>query len=164
MRDWFAFDEGGRSGSGGWQHLRTTWTHSKTQPDANHAVAMPHGLAIAEVWLLMRDCLLYEEGGRLRLLAGVSPAWFTNPAGVRVENLPTEFGQCSFVYTPTDGGAVLTLSGKAAPPNGFVVCLPPQLAARARCDGKVVEVTKDGRCIVPAGAKRVELRFAKPGD
>ena len=48
MRHWYAFDEGGKSGSGGWGHLRTTW---------NGDVAMPHGWAIAEVHLLLRDCL-----------------------------------------------------------------------------------------------------------
>ena len=159
MADWFAFDEGGRSGSGGWQHLRTTWTHSKTQPDRNHAVAMPHGWAIAEVWLLMRDCLVHEVGGYLSLLAGASPDWFTDPAGMHLTNLPTEFGPCTFRYEPTDGGAVLTLSGKASPPDGFAICLPPDLNAQASCDGTPVEVQADGRCLVPATAKCVELTF-----
>ncbi len=159
MKGWFAFDEGGRSGSGGWQHLRTTWTHSKTEPDKNHAVAMPHGWAIAEVWLLIRDCLVHEVDGCLSLLAGVSPEWFTDPAGMHVENLPTEFGRCTFRYEPTDGGAVMTISGTASPPGGFVICLPPDLNAQAHLDGKPVEVKKDGRCFVPANARRVEWIF-----
>ena len=62
MQRWYAFDEGGKSGSGGWGHLRTTW---------NGSVAMPHGWAIAEVHLLLRDCLAYEDDGRLVLFAGV---------------------------------------------------------------------------------------------
>ena len=159
MKDWFAFDEGGKSGSGGWQHLRTTWTHSKTEPDRNHAVAMPHGWAIAEVWLLMRDCLLTESDGQLLLLAGASPQWFTDPTGIQIESLPTAYGRCSFRYTPINGGAILTFGGDAAPPKGFVICLPPELNAQARCDGASVAVAKDGRCLIPENARRVELRL-----
>ena len=162
MKEWFALDEGGKSGSGGWQHLRTTWTHSTTEPDGNHAVAMPHGWAIAEVWLLMRDCLLTESGGYLQLLAGADPEWFTDPIGMRVENLPTTFGRCSFRYARTDDGALLTFSGDAAPPNGFAICLPHHFDSRARCDGEPVAVGKDGRCLVPATARRVELIFREP--
>ena len=62
MRRWYAFDEGGKSGSGGWGHLRTKW---------NGDVAMPHGWAIAEVHLLLRDCLAYEDNQQLVLFAGV---------------------------------------------------------------------------------------------
>ena len=59
MQGWYAFDEGGKSGSGGWGHVRTKW---------NGSVAMPHGWAIAEVHLLLRDCLAYEDGNRLVLV------------------------------------------------------------------------------------------------
>ena len=159
MQDWFAFDEGGKSGSGGWQHLRTTWTHSKTEPDRNHAVAMPHGWAIAEVWLLMRDCLLTESDGHLLLLAGASPGWFTDPTGMQIENLPTAYGHCSFRYAPTNVGAVLTLTGDASPPRGFAICLPAHLNAQASCDGEPIPVAKSGRCLIPASARRVELIF-----
>ncbi len=161
MQDWFAFDEGGKSGSGGWQHLRTTWAHSKNEPDRNHAVAMPHGWAIAEVWLLMRDCLLMESDGRLRLLAGASPKWFTDPIGMRVENLPTAYGRCSFRYARTSVGAVLTFSGDANPPRGFTICLPPQVNATAICDGEPVATAEDGRCLVPGSTRRVEFTFSE---
>ena len=163
MKDWFAFDEGGKSGSGGWHHLRTSWTHSKSEPDQNHAVAMPHGWAIAEMWLLMRDCLLAEDDERLLLLGGVSPQWFTDPEGMHVEDLPTEHGRCSFRYVPTDTGAVLTLSGEAKPAGGFVICLPPELNAKTLCDGKTVAVAENGRCVIPPKARRVELVFAGSG-
>lgn len=163
MKQWFAFDEGGRSGSGGWQHLRTTWTHSKAEPDQNHAVAMPHGWAIAEVWLLMRDCLVAEDNDRLLLLGGVPADWFTDPAGMQIEDLPTEYGRCSFRYAPTDSGAVLTLSGDAMPAGGFVVCLPPELNAQVHCDGVSTAVPEHGRCAIPATTRRVELVFSRGG-
>ena len=44
--------------------------------------------AIAEMWLLLRDCLVYEDGDRLVLLAGVPPEWFTHGEPMVIENLP----------------------------------------------------------------------------
>ena len=160
MREWFAFDEGGRSGSGGWQHLRTNWPHSREEPDRNHAVAMPHGWAIAEIWLLIRDCLVVEQGGVLQLLAGADPGWFTCSEGMQVDQLPTTFGPCSFQYTGNAAGATLTLTGQATPTIGFVVSLPPHLQATAICDGEQVKVNEHGRCLVPPHARRIEFAFA----
>jgi len=115
MRGWYAFDEGGKSGSGGWGHLRTTW---------NSGVAMPHGWAIAEMWLLLRDCLAFEEGDCLVLLAGVDPAWFRDEKGMAIKNLPTHFGPCSFTYTAKGQTGTLRLAGDAKPPGGFVLRTP----------------------------------------
>jgi len=115
MRGWYAFDEGGGSGPGGWGHLRTTW---------NGSVAMPHGWAIAEMWLLLRDCLAFEDGDRLVLLAGVDPAWFRDEKGIAVEGLPTHFGPCSFTYTAKGNTGTLKLTGEAKPPGGFMLRAP----------------------------------------
>jgi hypothetical protein len=82
-RGWYAFDEGGKSGPGGWHHLRTTW---------DKHVAMPHGWATAELHLLIRDSLLHEDGDKLVLL-------------------PTHFGACSFRYVSGFDGSTLELSG-----------------------------------------------------
>jgi len=124
MRGWYAFDEGGGSGSGGWHRVRTTWTRSVEKPGENRSVAMPHGWAIAEFWLLLRDCLVFEDRDRLVLLAGVPPEWFRHPKGIKVEGLETCFGTCSFHLAPRQNGALLRLTGAAAPPGGFVVRLP----------------------------------------
>lgn len=121
MRGWHALDEGGKSAPGNWTKVRTTW-----DPD----VAMPHGWAIAEMHLLMRDALVFEDGNKLVLLAGVPPEWLTEGAGVAVTNLPTHFGPCSFTYTRAAG---LTLTGNADPPGGFVLRLPDgDVAVRRR--------------------------------
>ena len=117
-RGFFAFDEGGKSGAGGWKTpdgkplLKTTWDGD---------VAMPHGWAIAELHLLIRDALVYEDGDRLVLLAGVPPEWFAK--GIGVENLPTHFGPLTFKLTPSPAGATLSFSG-ARPPAGLVVRTP----------------------------------------
>jgi hypothetical protein len=158
MRHWYAFDEGGKSGSGGWPHLRTKW---------NGRVAMPHGWAVAEVYLLLRDCLAYENNQQLVLFAGVSPGWFTDWRGMRIRNLPTWFGKLDVFWKftgwkPTDRGiigrsATLRLAGDAAPPKGFVLVLP-NFSPQVSIDGKEVQMTRRG-FVLPAGTKEVEIQF-----
>ena len=159
MRGWFAFDEGGKSGSGGWYHLRTTWPHSKIEPDKNKAVDMPHGWAIAEIWLLMRDCLAYERDDRLVLLAGVSPDWFTDAKGITITNLPTYFGKLDLDWKATPQGAVLKLGNHAQPPAGFVLCLPTTLKISLNVEGKSVMPDSSGHYYLPKETTKAHLEF-----
>lgn len=126
MRDWYAFDEGGKSGSGGWGHLRTTW---------NGSVAMPHGWAIAEFHLLLRDCLVFEDRQRVILFAGIPEAWFTHEEGMEIQDLPTHFGKLDVSWTVTNDGAVVQLGGQATPRMGFVLSLPASLKPTVTVDG-----------------------------
>jgi len=151
MRGWYAFDEGGRSGSGGWGHLRTTWRSS---------VAMPHGWAIAELHLLLRDCLLYENGDRVVLLAGVPPRWFAAEGGMALANMPTHFGKVSMSYRPRVGGAVLELSGAADPPGGFELRLPELPDLKVVVSGRPITPSPNGGCLLPSGARRAEIAFS----
>ena len=148
MRNWYAFDEGGKSGSGGWQHLRTTW---------NVSVAMPHGWAIAEVHLLIRDCLVHEDGQRLVLFAGIPESWFRHPAGITIRNLPTHFGMLDAAWKVAHGGATLRLGGDADPPDGFVLSLPESLKSSVSA-GVMIERTKRGY-LLPAETKQVSIQF-----
>jgi hypothetical protein len=149
MQRWYAFDEGGKSGSGGWGHLRTKW---------NGSVAMPHGWAIAEVHLLIRDCLAYEDDGRLVLFAGIPVGWFTDRAGLRIRHLPTHFGDLDVSWDATSGGGTLRLEGKAAPPKGFALSLPDSLKPSVSVGGKKVENTERG-LILPADTKEAHVQF-----
>lgn len=149
MRRWYAFDEGGKSGSGGWGHLRTTW---------NGSVAMPHGWAIAELHLLLRDCLVFEDGGKLILLAGVPEDWFTVPGGMEIENLPTHFGVLSLSWDMTEDGATLRLDGDVAPPAGFVLWLPEALGTGVWVGDEPARLTDRG-FILPEGTKQVLIEF-----
>jgi len=162
MRHWFAFDEGGKSGSGGWYHLRTTWPHSKTEPDRNRAVAMPHGWAIAELWLLMRDCLLLEDNDRLVLFGGIDPRWFTDPAGIELTGVPTHFGPLSLRWQPGGDGAVLQLTGEASPPGGFVLRLPESHSANVIADGKPLKALTGGDHLLPGDVTNVRVTFDSP--
>lgn len=105
FRGWYALDEGGGSAPGNWPKLRTTW-----RPE----VAMPHAWSIAELWLLMRDSIVCEDGDRLVLLAGVPEEWLARE--IKVRDLPTSFGKLSFTYR----GGKLTIESNVKPPGGFV--------------------------------------------
>jgi hypothetical protein len=158
MRGWYLLDEGGKSGPGNWSKVRTNW---------NKDVAMPHGWAIAELWLLLRDSLVHEDGDKLVLLSGVDPQWFNDARGMAVRNLPTHFGAISFTYRPKDGRGELNLEGAASPPGGLVLALP-KAPLRVEADGNAVVPAQDGRVDVPAGTKRVTIEMTqlvkKPDD
>jgi hypothetical protein len=160
MRGWFAFDEGGGSDSGGWQRARTTWPHNKKKPGENLSVAMPHGWAIAEFWLLMRDSLAHEDGDRLVLLPGVAPEWFRHPAGMSASGLRTHFGDFGFQYRPGKSSAVLRLTGPARPPGNYELRLPHGLAASVRADGRDALSQGEGLWELPPTAKEVTIVFA----
>ena len=152
MRGWYALDEGGKSGSGGWGFARTTWDGS---------VAMPHGWAIAEVWLLMRDALLFEDADRLVLLGGVPAEWLTGKQPIKIEGMPTYFGPCSYEYMRVEGGAVLKLTGEAAPAEGFILRLPATLNATVKAGGKAIKPQAGGDFPLPPGTKRAEIALGE---
>jgi len=150
MQDWYVLDEGGDSGVGGWANARTTW---------KAAVAMPHGWAIAEVALLMRDCLAFEDDGRLVVLAGVAAEWFKDPVGMTLANFPTRHGVLDLRYAPAAGGAVLDLGG-VKPPAGVTLRWPATLPASFVADGTPVTAEANGDVVLPVGTKRVAITFA----
>lgn len=148
MRGWFAFDEGGPSGRGGWRRVNTTW-----DPE----VAMPHGWAIAEMALLIRDCLVFEDGAALVVLGGVPPEWFDRP--MRIRGLPTHAGELGLEYEPTGAGGTLRLSGPAAS-HTVVLRLPPERGPAVTAGGRAVPVSARGDAVIEGGGM-VEVRFTR---
>jgi hypothetical protein len=152
MKGWYAFDEGGKSGSGGWGRLRTTW---------NGNVAMPHGWAIAELWLLMRDCLAFENDQRLVLLSGVPPEWFTHKDGIKIEGLPTYFGKLNLKWKPGQGGATLKLGGTLKKLKGFQLRLPKSLKATVTVNNQKISTLVDGEFILPSETVKAHITFGQ---
>ena len=121
---------------------------------------MPHGWAISELWLLMRDCLVFEDDNqRLVLLAGIPPEWLRHPDGIEIDGLGTYFGTCGLAWNTRENGAVLKLSGTSTPPNGFVLRLPPSLNAALVLDGQHTMALPNGDCILPKDVKEVYIQF-----
>ncbi len=159
MQGWYAFDEGGGSGSGGWYRLRTAWPHSKQKPGENLSVAMPHGWALAEFWLLMRDSIVHEDDGRLVLLGGVPSDWFRSKEGMRVRGLPTHFGLLDFDYRRTPEGAEFTIGSSTVPPGGHVLRFSPELTAALAPGNPGVSLDPSGDIRLPPGTKSVAIHF-----
>jgi hypothetical protein len=158
MQGWYALDEGGLSGTGGWHRTRTKWKHSKTELGENRAVAMPHGWAIAEYWLLVRDCLVFEDEGRLVLLGGVPPEWFRDSRGMSMRGMNTYFGPLSLDYRASGDTASVTIGDEVRPPGGVCVRFPAGMKVEAVSEGKRVDVAPNGDCVMPEGARRLEVR------
>ncbi len=74
----------------------------------------------AELFLLLRDVLVREDGDRLVIGSGVPLLWMDAPFSIR--NLPTRFGPVSFSYEPV--GHRVTLEMDQAPPGGFTAAFP----------------------------------------
>jgi hypothetical protein len=159
MRGWYAFDEGGKSGSGGWGRVRTTWSGD---------VAMPHGWAIAEVWLLLRDCLLFEDGDRLVLFGGVRPEWFKSAKGMEIASAPTYFGDCSvkYSYDGMKNEGTMDIKGTAKPGGGFVLRLPAAMGATVTVGGptapwgRKIEREANGDFVIPCNTAKARIEFS----
>ncbi len=149
MVGWYTFDEGGPSGVGSWHALRTTWSCSMKRESwaPFSALAMPDGWGIAELWLLMRDSLVYEYGNQLVLFSGIDPAWFSAEQPWEARDMPTWYGtfSCRWQYQGQVDGkhtAELVISGTAAPTEGFRLVLPePFHNAYVRANAKHVPVS-----------------------
>jgi hypothetical protein len=158
MQGWYAFDEGGGSGTAGWEKI-TNWT--KWDP----GTAMPHGWANAEVFLLLRDCLAFEDGSQVLLMPGVDEAWFKGPNPVQVSGLETWFGKLTYKYICFQGYAELRLGSVAQPPLGFVLRLPASLSATVTIGGTAVPSKRTiGSNIdyeIPLGTATVKIQSAQ---
>jgi len=153
LKGWFAFDEGGKSGPGGWSHARTTW---------NSAVAMPHGWATAEMFLLVRDSVVFEDEDRLVLLAGIPEEWFREPRPLRVEGLPTHHGILALTLSHRAPGVVgLSIGRTSNPPGGHALRWPRSIEASFEADGSAVQPQASGDILLPAGSRELQIRFQK---
>ncbi|HEU5077640.1 MAG TPA: hypothetical protein VFT72_00410 [Opitutaceae bacterium] len=80
----------------------------------------PHGWTAAELFLLLRDCLVREADETLVIGSGVPESWMTQPFAVK--NLPTYFGRVSFEYEPSS--KTLKVSSERQPKGGIRSELP----------------------------------------
>lgn len=96
--------------------------------------------------------LARPEGGALRLLPDVPEAWLYQT--VEAERIPTPFGALTLQYEGAFNARAIELRGDCRPPEGFLLEVPPDLAARI--DGRPA-APSGGLLRVPPGARRIEL-------
>ena len=119
---------------------------------------MPHGWASAEVHLLLRDCLVYEDRGALVLFVGIPEAWFRHPGGMEIKDLPTPFGTLAVSWKGTDTGAIVRLGGEADPPGGLVLAVPGSLRPKVTVNGAPVARNAEGFRLTPE-TREVHIQF-----
>ena len=106
----------------------------------------PHNWFSAKLVRFIRDLLVYEAGGRLHLLAGLSPAWMQPGMTVGIADAPTELGTITFHAVMRQGGMDLTVDFTPRPGiKGLTLHLPSFLTGvRVTADGMHIERAKDG--------------------
>lgn len=124
-------------------------------------MAMPHGWAVAELWLLLRDCLVFENDEKLVLLCGVPPSWFTHKGGITIKNLPTHFGKLTLRWEPVPSRATLRLHGKANPPKGFVLRLAASLSPIVTVRGRSIPAITAGEFILPPETEQARIVLSR---
>ncbi len=161
MKGWYALDEGGPSGVGGWHYLKTSWPVSPLPWDekTRGSCAMPHGWSIAEAVLLLRDCLMFEDQDRLVLFAGIPESWFLHPDGMEIENLPSHFGPISFAWMLREHEVWLRFYRVSHPPCGMVLRLPVSLHPEVIAQGRSIAARANGDICLPSGSNDAVIRF-----
>ncbi len=122
---------------------------------------MPHSWISSDYVRSALDLFVYERDAdrALVLAAGLPMGWIDSPTGVGVREVQTPYGPLTYGLRRRAGVTVLTLSPGVVPPGGFVLPWPEgeALPARVRIDGRSAEWT-ERELVIPAGARRVELR------
>jgi len=90
----YTYHEGNcdENSSGLWQHVRG-WDKIKW--------VTPHGWTAAELFLLLRDCLVHEKDDGIVIGAGIPASWLEHDFSV--SNLPTKLGPVSFTHRAGKG-------------------------------------------------------------
>jgi hypothetical protein len=113
---------------------------------------MPHTWVGSGYINAVRSIFAYEDHGRIIMAAGIDPKWATSHEGITVKDLPTQYGNLTYLVRAGKQGAVkFDLAGGANPPNGFVIPLPKEWLNRH------VEVQTAGDPVVLEG----EILFDK---
>ena len=121
----------------GWNHLAEV-VHAKMRAPS-YIGDMPHTWCGSDYINAVRSIFAYEQYDSLVLAAGVDPKWLEQ--GVRVKNLPTQFGAVNYEMKRQDAGVTISVDGPATPPAGFSIPLPESLAGMsATMDGQPVQI------------------------
>lgn len=94
----------------------------------------PHGWWAAEYVLLLRNMLVREDRGDVRLASALSPAWVRPGRTLSVRGAPTLSGPVSFTLRGTPAGAALAWRSRLRP-GAKLVFTVPAFVGRVRARG-----------------------------
>ncbi len=148
MYGWFVMDEGGPSAPGGWKLCNTMW---------NRKTAQPHGWAVAELVLLIRDSLVFEDEEYLVLFAGIPEDWFYN--NITIIDLPTYFGTISIHYVVNNilKQATLDITMDTYPPKGIHLRWPKQKSASFYNSITNAALQRDADVVIPPNVTAIKI-------
>jgi hypothetical protein len=122
---------------------------------------MPHCWVAADYMNALRALLLYEEGNRIVLGAGIPLGWLGPGEELSIGSAPTFFGELSCaVETSQDGKRIsIRLEGAARPPGGYLVRFPfkREVIEGVTGDGSPVSILESGEVSLKAGVREISI-------
>lgn len=78
---------------------------------------LPHNWTGSEIFLMLRDALLYEREDTLTIGSGIAPEWLEEGREICVKNAATHFGNVNYQLKRIDGKLVLQLKSERSIPH-----------------------------------------------
>lgn len=123
---------------------------------------MPHTWVGSGFVHAIRDMLIKERNGKLVLLDGTPESWVREKSGIRVENLPTYFGEVDMKARASNHQLTVTLGGGANPPKGLEIRWPIRGApGRVAVDGYKWTDFDETSCRLPGMAREIIAEWAE---
>ena len=107
---------------------------------------IPHVTGACNYAIMLRHMLVHEAGDELHLLPAVPDWWLGAGQEIRVERLPTHFGEMNLTVRGTTAGVEINLDPpKRNPPRQIVLTLPKSRPLVGSLDGVQLVVRTDQR-------------------
>jgi hypothetical protein len=142
------------------RHWPELWADIRGWTDLGNV--MPHGWTSADVALIIRDLLYYEDGQSLVIAGGKLLDKMAVGESIGVDNGATYFGRLTYhLSRETSLLYRLTISGDAAPLNGYVLDTDNRLDVESIVvDGQKYSGQWGRRIYIPRGTKEVMINLA----
>jgi hypothetical protein len=111
---------------------------------AGYVGDMPHNWASAECVLYLRHMLALEDGGRLRLLAGIGDSELASAKPLVVTNSPTRFGRVTLALEPQGRGGWRVMFARQAGAAPKTLELPLTIGRLRLADVKGAAFKQEG--------------------
>ncbi len=104
---------------------------------------IPHVTGACNYAIMLRHMLVHEEGDELHLLKAVPDGWLADGKEIRIERLPTWFGNVTLIMKGTKEGVTVKLEGPdREKPAKIILHLPDNRKLVSPLPGVLVELRK----------------------
>lgn len=111
---------------------REAWNHT-----------MPHVTGACNYAIMLRHMLVHEQGDELHLLSAVPDWWLGDGQEIRIERLPTHFGEMALTVRGTAGGVEVNFTKPTRqPPAKIILHLPSNRPLMKPLDGVAVSTRR----------------------